>query len=187
MMKTNLLKPKRPEKINLKAKRSVKPSDDRKAAESTGAIKLGLYNLKVPFGAHKGKRILGRGPSSGHGKTSTRGSKGQTSRSGRATYPGFEGGQMPLIRRMPKRGFSTERFKKVYQIVNLKNLNKIKEVSITLDLLKEKGLIKDKAKPVKVLGEGEIKTPITVYTHAISEKALKKIQEAGGKVEIVNV
>ena len=180
------LLPKKTAKNNLKAKKSVALQEGQKLAESIDSIKQGLYNLKAPFGAHKGKRILGRGSSSGHGKTSTRGSKGQTSRSGRATYPGFEGGQMPLIRRMPKRGFSTERFKKSYQIVNLKNLNKIKENSITLDLLKEGGLIKDKEKLVKILGEGEIKAPITIYAHAISDKALKKIQEAGGKVEIIN-
>lgn len=93
---------------------------------------------------------------------------------------------MPLIRRIPKRGFSTARFKKKYQIVNLENLNKIKEDSIAPDLLKEKGLIKDKAKPVKILGRGEIESPVTIHTHAISDKALKKIQEAGGKVEIIN-
>ncbi|MCX5713363.1 MAG: 50S ribosomal protein L15, partial [Candidatus Omnitrophica bacterium] len=95
---------------------------------------FGLYNLKPPRGAHKGKRILGRGPSSGHGKTSTRGSKGQTSRSGRATYPGFEGGQTPIIRRIPKRGF-TSVFKKSYQILNLEQLGKLKETVITPEVL----------------------------------------------------
>ena len=85
-----------------------------------------LYNLTYPKGAHKKRKLLGRGSGSGHGKTSTRGSKGQTSRSGRATYTGFEGGQSPLIRRMPKRGF-TSKFPKEYQVVNLESLKKIKE------------------------------------------------------------
>lgn len=102
---------------------------------------IGLHNLKAPKGAHKPKKLLGRGPSSGHGKTSTRGSKGQTSRAGRDFYLGFEGGQTPLIRRVPKRGF-TSRSKIEPQIVNLGQLNKIKDAKITLDLLLEKGLIK---------------------------------------------
>lgn len=185
-MKKRPVNLKKPAKSNLKVKKERASKARRALTGLPEETKLGLYNLKAPSGAHKGKRILGRGPGSGHGKTSTRGSKGQTSRSGRATYPGFEGGQMPLIRRMPKRGFSTERFRKEFQIVNLESLNKIKETPVTLDLLKEKGLIKDTQKPVKVLGDGEIKAPVTVYAHAISEKALKKIQEAGGKVEIIN-
>lgn len=147
--------------------------------------KFGLYNLKPPGGAHKHKRVLGRGPSSGHGKTSTRGSKGQTSRSGRATYPGFEGGQMPLIRRMPKRGF-TSKFKKEYRIVNLGDLAKIKEDTITLEILKENGLVKNKDRLVKILGKGEIKNPITIYAHAVSNQALEKIKGIGGQVKIIN-
>lgn len=169
----------------MKAKRT-KSSRLTKKQRFTSAEKIGLYNLKVPQGAHKRKKILGRGPSSGHGKTSTRGSKGQTSRSGRDFYPGFEGGQMPLIRKIPKRGF-VSRFKKEYQIINLNNLNKIKESTLTLDFLKEKGLIKDKNKLVKILSDGEIKNPITIQAHAVSKKALEKIQNAGGKVELINV
>jgi large subunit ribosomal protein L15 len=149
------------------------------------SVKFGLHNLIVPKGAHKRNKLKGRGPSSGHGKTSTRGSKGQTSRSGRATYPGFEGGQMPLIRRIPKRGF-TSRFKKEYQILNLDNLTKLKAPTISPALLKEKGLIKDEGKLVKILGDGEVNAPITVQVHAISKKALEKIQKAGGKVEIIS-
>ena len=106
----------------------MKPSENKKTAV------IGLHNLKAPKGAHKKRRILGRGPGSGHGKTSTRGSKGQTSRAGRHFYLGFEGGQTPLIRRIPKRGF-TNRFKKEYQIVNLNQLNKIKEPAISPELL----------------------------------------------------
>jgi large subunit ribosomal protein L15 len=149
-------------------------------------IRVGLHNLKPPRGAHKRNKLKGRGSSSGHGKTSTRGSKGQTSRSGRATYPGFEGGQMPLIRKIPKRGF-TSKFKKEYQIVNIESLNRIKEEKITLELLEAVGLIKDKNKLVKILGDGELKNPVVVSAHAFSEKAQEKIKLAGGKAEIVNV
>lgn len=147
---------------------------------------LGLHNLKVPRGAHKPKKLLGRGSSSGHGKTSTRGSKGQTSRAGRHFYLGFEGGQTPIIRRMPKRGF-TNAFKKEFQIVNLKDLNRIKEANITLELLENEGLIKDKAKLVKILGQGEIKNPISIQAHAFSKKSSDAIKNAGGKIEIINV
>lgn len=149
------------------------------------APELGLHNLKAPKGCRKERKLLGRGPSSGHGKTSTRGSKGETSRSGRDFYPGFEGGQMPLIRKIPKRGF-INRAKLEYQIVNLKNLNRIKEKTLTLNLLEEKGLIKDKNKLVKILGEGEIKNPIIIQAHAISKKAAQKIKNAGGTTQILN-
>jgi len=147
--------------------------------------KIGLNNLKAPEGSHKRKKILGRGPGSGHGKTSTRGSKGQTSRSGKHKYLGFEGGQMPLIRRIPKRGF-TSRSKSEYQIVHLNDLSKIKEPTISLDLLKEKGLINDKDRLVKILSDGEVKNPVIIQAHAVSRKALEKIQNAGGKVELIN-
>ena len=171
-------------KIRNKTKPKIKSALSAKGAVASGE-KIGLYNLKVPKGAYKRKKILGRGPSSGHGKTSTRGSKGQTSRSGRDFYPGFEGGQMPLIRKIPKRGF-VSRFKKGYQIINLNNLNKIKESTVTLNLLQEKGLIKDKNRLVKILSDGEIKNPITIQAHAVSKKALEKIQNAGGKVEVIH-
>jgi len=144
-----------------------------------------LHTLKAPKGAHKKRKILGRGSSSGHGKTSTRGSKGQTSRSGRATYPGFEGGQSPLIRRMPKRGF-TSKFRKVYQVINLENLAKIKETNITPALLLEKGLVKSKNKPIKILGDGELKAALTIQAHAFSKSAQEKIKKAGGNFEVVN-
>ncbi|MDD2690094.1 MAG: 50S ribosomal protein L15 [Candidatus Omnitrophica bacterium] len=147
---------------------------------------MGIHNLKVPAGAHKRKRILGRGPSSGHGKTSTRGSKGQTSRAGRHFYLGFEGGQTPIIRRIPKRGF-TSRSKKIYQIVNLDDLNRIKETNIAPDLLEQKGIIKDKTKLVKILGDGELKNAITISAHAFSKKAQEKITKSGGKLEVINV
>lgn len=144
-----------------------------------------LHSLKAPKGAHKKRKILGRGSSSGHGKTSTRGSKGQTSRSGRATYPGFEGGQSPLIRRMPKRGFNSK-FPKIYQVVNLESLSKIEGSIITPALMLEVGLVKSKNKMIKILGDGEIKSPLTVQAHAFSKSAQEKIQKAGGKFEVIN-
>lgn len=147
---------------------------------------VSLSNLRAPRGAHKPKKLLGRGSGSGHGKTSTRGSKGQTSRAGRHFYLGFEGGQSPLIRRMPKRGF-TSNFKKEYQIVNLRDLKRVKDASITLEILEKKNLIKDKTALVKVLGEGDIKHPITIQAHAFSKKAAAAIQNAGGKIEVLHV
>jgi len=161
-------------------KRAVRP-----AAEKSVQL-IGLNALNAPAGAHKKKKLLGRGSGSGHGKTSTRGSKGQTSRAGRHFYLGFEGGQSPIIRRFPKRGF-TSIFKKVYQTVNLKDLLNLKEPAITPDLLEDKGLIKDKTKSVKILGDGELKSPLTVQAHAFSRKAQEKIIAAGGKVDIIHV
>ena len=146
---------------------------------------FGLHNLAVPTGAHKKKKLLGRGPGSGHGKTSTRGSKGQTSRAGRHFYLGFDGGQSPLIRRMPKLGFNPP-VRKEFQLVNLKDLNKIKETPVTLELLETKGLIEDKTKPVKVLGDGEIKHALTVQANAFSKRAKNEIEKAGGKIEVIN-
>ncbi|MFA4983977.1 MAG: 50S ribosomal protein L15 [Candidatus Omnitrophota bacterium] len=146
---------------------------------------LGLHKLCVPKGAHKAKKLLGRGSGSGHGKTSTRGSKGQTSRSGRDFYPGFEGGQTPIIRRMPKRGF-TNKFRKDYQIINLRELNRIKEATVTVDILKDKGLIRNAGVPVKILGDGELKNALTVQVHAVSKQARDKITKAGGKIELIH-
>lgn len=147
---------------------------------------LGLHSLSAPKGMNKRKKILGRGPGSGHGKTSTRGSKGQTSRAGRDMYLGFEGGQTPLIRRMPKRGF-VNKFKKFFQIINLAAFNDIEEAVITLEILEKGGLIKDKNKLVKILSDGQLKKAITIQAHAFSKKAQDKILEAGGKFEVLNV
>jgi len=168
----------------MKSKTTVNKTKKTKKTESAQLI--GLFNLKAPAGAHKGRKYLGRGSSSGHGKTSTRGSKGQTSRAGRHFYLGFEGGQSPLIRKMPKRGFNSN-FRKEYQIVNLANLAKIKESVINPQILEDKGLIKDKNKLIKILGEGVVKNPITVQAHAFSKKASEEIKKAGGVVEIINV
>lgn len=181
-----MLKDKSPKKKKIILKKPVKQrATTIKQVVEKEAITVGLYNLKAPKGCHKPKKLLGRGPSSGHGKTSTRGSKGQTSRAGRDFYLGFEGGQMPLIRKIPKRGF-TSRAKLEYQLVNLKDLNRIKESNISLEILEEKRLIKDKDKLVKILGEGEIKNPITIKAHVFSKQAKFKIENAGGKTEVLS-
>ena len=146
-------------------------------------MKLG--EIHVPAGATKKRKIVGRGPGSGHGKTSTRGQKGQKSRSGAHIHPEFEGGQMPLIRRIPKRGF-TNRFKKKFQIVNLADLKSFKENSIvTPEELVKEGIIKNTKIKVKILGGGEISKPLTVKANSFSAGAAEKIQKAGGKAEIV--
>jgi len=163
-------------------KKTVLPETKKEPAVSL----VSLHNLKSPFGSRKKRKLLGRGSSSGHGKTSTRGSKGQTSRAGRHFYLGFEGGQSPLIRRMPKRGFVSN-FKKVYQIVNLADLNSIKEAVITPLILKEKGLIKNESALIKILGNGSIKNAVTIQAHAFSKRASSEIAGAGGKAEIINV
>jgi len=169
-------------KVVAKKAKTVK----KEAVAEKAVIRTGLNNLKVPFGAHKRKRIIGRGSSSGHGKTSTRGSKGQTSRAGRDMYLGFEGGQTPLIRRMPKRGF-TSKFKKEYQIVNLFDLKRAKSAEINPEVLEKKGLIKDQNKLIKILGEGELKEAVNIKAHAFSRSAQEKIKNAGGKFEVLNV
>ncbi len=145
-----------------------------------------LGEIRAPEGATKKKKIVGRGPGSGHGKTSTRGQKGQRARSGPGIRVGFEGGQMPLTRRIPKRGF-TSKFKKVYQILNLAQLAAFKENSaVGPTELFEAGLIKDKKKPIKILGDGEISNPITVKAHAFSSSAIEKIKQAGGLAELIS-
>ncbi|MGE5308951.1 MAG: 50S ribosomal protein L15 [Deltaproteobacteria bacterium] len=140
--------------------------------------------MKPPKGARRKKKLLGRGSSSGHGKTSTRGSKGQTSRAGHHTYIGFEGGQSPLIRKMPKRGFTSES-KVAYQIVNVENLNGIRVDTVNPQVLLEKGLIKSKNRPVKILGDGDVKKALSVTAHAFSKSAEEKIKQAGGKTEVI--
>ena len=133
---------------------------------------------------HKKKKRTGRGSGSGHGKTSGRGHKGAGSRSGGGLRLGFEGGQMPLIRRIPKRGFINI-FKKKYQIVNLETLKHFKKDStVDVSLLKERGIIKSLKVPVKILGEGGLDKALVVKAHAFSEGAKKKIKDAGGKTEI---
>ncbi|ACI21816.1 MULTISPECIES: 50S ribosomal protein L15 [Thermodesulfovibrio] len=146
-----------------------------------------INDLKPAPGSKKKAKRIGRGLGSGHGRYATKGLKGQKSRSGGAKGAGFEGGQMPLQRRVPKRGFSNAPFKKEYAIVNLEDLNKIiDEVDIiTPETLLQKGIVKDLKDGLKILGNGEIKKSITVKTNAISKSALQKIQSVGGKVEVI--
>jgi large subunit ribosomal protein L15 len=144
-----------------------------------------LEELKPAKGATKKAKRVGRGFGSGHGKTSTKGHKGQKARSGGVKPAGFEGGQMPLQRRIPKRGF-TNIFRKEYAAVNLSDLAKMAGSDpITPEALKRKGLIKDMKAGVKVLGMGELKTKLTVRAHKFSKSALDKIQAAGGKAEVI--
>ncbi len=135
--------------------------------------------------AIKKKKRVGRGPGSGWGKTAGRGHNGQKSRSGYSRRFGFEGGQMPLVRRVPKRGFTNALFKKEYQIVNLKDFVRVGKEEITIDAMKIAGLIKSDKKPTKVLGIGEVDKAYTVYAHKFSESAKKKIEDAGGKAIIL--
>ena len=143
-----------------------------------------LSDLSPKQGSNKKKKRVGRGIGSGHGKTSCRGHKGQKSRTGGGTRVGFEGGQMPLYRRLPKRGF-TNIFRKDYAVVNLKDLDKLSESVVTPEVILEKGLIKDTKGGIKILGKGEIKKPITVKAHAFSASAKDKIIKAGGVIEII--
>src|SRR5438876_8367836 len=144
---------------------------------------MNLSTLRPPRGATANRKRVGRGMGSGMGKTSTRGHKGQRSRSGSRMMRGFEGGQMPLHRRMPKRGF-TNIFRKEYNIVNLERLAALGETTITPDVLRKAGVIKTKH-PVKILGDGELKSAITVHAHKFSKSAQAKITKAGGKFEVL--
>ncbi|MFH1350386.1 MAG: 50S ribosomal protein L15 [Pseudomonadota bacterium] len=144
-----------------------------------------INDLAPVKGSRKGRKRVGRGPGSGHGKTSCRGHKGQKARSGGSVAPGFEGGQMPLQRRLPKRGF-TNIFKKDYALINVRDLNRFSPHS-TLDMaaLKEAGLLKRANDGVKLLGEGEISHPVVIKVHKVSKTARDKVEAAGGKVEVL--
>lgn len=146
-----------------------------------------LSNLKPAPGSRKKEKRIGRGQGSGHGGTSTRGHKGQKSRSGGSVKPWFEGGQMTLIRRIPKRGFRNP-FKVEYQIVNLGRLQELvdkgrisTDTKVTPELLYEIGAVSKKSLPVKILGDGELKVALEILAHAFSKSALQKIQAIGGK------
>jgi len=143
-----------------------------------------LSDLAPAPGSRKRKKRVGRGPGSGHGKTSCRGHKGQKARTGGGTKPGFEGGQMPLQRRLPKRGF-TNIFQKQYAIVNLSALDKLSETAITPEVLIKEGIVKKVQDGIKILGSGEITRPVTVTAHAFSVSAKEKIINAKGKVEVI--
>jgi large subunit ribosomal protein L15 len=150
---------------------------------------MNLSNIRAPKKATEKRKRVGRGMGSGMGKTSTRGHKGQRSRTGSRMIRGFEGGQMPLHRRMPKRGF-TNIFRKEFNIVNLERLLEMGEdfhgAPITPEVLRKAGVIKTKH-PVKILGDGELTIAITVHAHKFSKAAQEKITKAGGKVEVIEV
>ena len=143
-----------------------------------------VQDIKPAIGSNRNKKRVGRGPGSGHGKTSCRGHKGQNARSGGGVKPGFEGGQMPLQRRLPKRGFtSTNRVE--YTILNLTDLESLGFDDVTPDKLLEEGVIKNVRDGVKILGMGEITRAIKVKADAFSASAMKKIQAAGGTAEVL--
>ncbi|HDL04085.1 MAG: 50S ribosomal protein L15 [Candidatus Zixiibacteriota bacterium] len=145
---------------------------------------LDLSSLKPASGARGKRRRVGRGPGSGRGKTAGRGHKGQKSRSGGNIKPWMEGGQMPIQRRIPKRGF-TNQFREEYQEVNISSLNKCQPGEVTPDTLKELGVIKSTRQPVKILGMGKLEAALHVKAAAFSKSAAEKIKEAGGKTEVV--
>ncbi len=143
-----------------------------------------LNELKPPDGATKKVKRVGRGTGSGHGKTACRGSKGQNARAGRGTKAGFEGGQMPMQRRLPKRGFRSP-FKKHFAIIHVGDLNRFpKDTVVEPELLLQSGLLK-KEEPVKLLADGELQHALTIRVHKISKAALKKVENASGKVEVI--
>jgi large subunit ribosomal protein L15 len=144
---------------------------------------MNLSSIRAPKKANENKKRVGRGMGSGMGKTSTRGHKGQRSRSGSRMMRGFEGGQMPLHRRVPKRGF-TNIFRQEYSVVNLEKLAGLTETTINPDVLRKAGVISTKRR-VKILGDGELKSAITVQAHKFSKSAQEKITKAGGKFEVL--
>jgi len=145
---------------------------------------MNLSGLRPPAGQRKGRKRIGRGMGSGHGKTATRGSKGQRAGTGFGQKRGFEGGQMPLHRRLPKRGF-TNIFKKHYAIVNLGRLEKLEGDAFDADRLFELGVIKKLGDGLKILGAGELTRKITVEAHQFSKSAMEKIQKAGGAAKVI--
>lgn len=146
-----------------------------------------LHQISPAINSTKAPKRLGRGIGSGTGKTSGKGTKGQNSRSGGGVRPGFEGGQMPLIRRLPRRGFNNKDFKAEYSIVNVSALNVFKENTVvTAELLKEKNIIKNIAPyGLKVLGNGNLEKALTVKANKFSESAIQKINKVGGKAEVL--
>ncbi len=145
-----------------------------------------LNELQRNIGATHAKKRIGRGPGSGLGKTSGRGQKGQKARSGASINPVFEGGQLPLYRRIPKRGFSNAKFKTVYAVINLADLNKFEDGTVvTPALLKDTGLLKNQCNGVKVLGTGKLEKKLTIQANKFSASALEKIKEAGSKAEVI--
>jgi len=145
---------------------------------------MNLSTRRAPRKANEKRKRVGRGMGSGMGKTSTRGHKGQGSRSGTSLMRGFEGGQMPLHRRLPKRGFNNI-FRTEYSVVNLEQLAKLDESTITIESLRAAGLVKGRDTLVKILADGELKKAISVQAHKFSKAAQEKITKAGGKAEVL--
>ena len=145
-----------------------------------------LHELEKNIGATHAKKRVGRGSGSGLGKTSGRGQKGQKARSGGSINPVFEGGQLPLYRRIPKRGFSNHMFKTRYAVINLDELNVFEDKTVvTPALLKEAGIIKNQLDGIKVLGNGELEKKLTIQANKFSKSALEKIEKAGSKAEVI--
>ena len=144
---------------------------------------MNLSQIRRPKKASEKRKRVGRGMGSGMGKTSTRGHKGQRSRSGSRMIRGFEGGQMPLHRRLPKRGF-TNIFRKRFNIVNLEALDRLEETTINPEVLRKTGIVRT-GHPVKILGDGELRKALTVQAHKFSKSAQEKITRAGGKCEVL--
>ena len=145
---------------------------------------MNLSNLRAPAKANRNKKRVGRGMGSGHGKTSARGHKGQGSRSGSSLMRGFEGGQMPLHRRLPKRGF-TNIFRTEYTVLNLHRLAEMGETELTHERLQQLGFLKRRDEMLKILGDGELEGPMTVHAHKFSKSAQAKIEAAGGQVVLI--
>ena len=147
---------------------------------------MNLSNLKPAAGSTKSRKRIGRGPGSGMGKTSTRGENGQKSRSGASISAWFEGGQSPLYRRIPKRGFNNARFRIEFATINLSDLNKFNDGDVvTPELLKEKGIVKKQLAGIKVLGNGTLEKKLTVRANRFSSSAVTKIESAGGTAEVI--
>ena len=145
-----------------------------------------LHELEKNIGAKQARKRVGRGPGSGLGKTCGRGQKGQKARSGGSINPVFEGGQLPLYRRLPKRGFSNYLFKKGYAVINLGDLNVFENGTlVTPALLKEKGIIKKQLSGIKVLGNGKLEKKLTIQANKFSASAIEKIKESGSKAEVI--
>ena len=145
-----------------------------------------LHELSSVDGSTHRRKIVGRGPGSGHGKTSGRGEKGQKARSGGSVKPWFEGGQTPLYKRIPRRGFSNKRFETKYAIVNVSDLNRFKDgETVTPALLKESGLVKKELDGIKILGNGKLEKKLTVKANVFTNSAITKIEEMGGNTEVI--
>ena len=145
-----------------------------------------LNSVKPNPGAIKAKKRVGRGPGSGTGKTAGRGENGQNSRSGGGVRIGFEGGQTPLFRRLPKRGFNNARFKKVYAVINLDDLNRFENgAEVSPEILKDMGLIKNMQDGLKVLGNGKLEKKLNIKANKFSKTAIKEIEKLGGKAEVI--